>query len=62
MPYQGRAIAHETYLKFARKYKIPVVHANGKGKTMQELAKDIYNYEMKHILNEKGKYGLYVVK
>ena len=62
MPYQGRAIAHTTYVNFAKKYKIPLTHNNGKSKTPQELAKEIYAYEMKNILNKKGKYGLYVVK
>ena len=62
MPYHGRAIAHETYVKFAKKYKIPLIHNNGTNKTYQELAKEIHAYEMKNILNKKGKYGLYVVK
>ena len=47
MPYQGRAIAHTTYVNFAKKYKIPLIHNNGKSKTPQELAKEIYAYEMK---------------
>ena len=62
MPYQGRAIAHATYIRFAKKYKIPLVHNNGTSKTPQELAKEIYTYEMKNILNTTGEYGLYVVK
>ena len=59
---QGRAIAHTTYIRFAKKYKIPLVHSNGKTKTFPELAKEIYNYEMKHIWPAPRKYGLYVVK
>ena len=47
MPYHGRAIAHETYVKFAKKYKIPLIHNNGTNKTYQELAKEIHAYEMK---------------
>ena len=62
MPEQGRAIVHTTYIRFAKKYKIPLTHNNGKTKTFPELAKDIYDYEMKHILHVPRKYGLYVVK
>ena len=57
-----RAIAHTTYIKYANKYKIPLTKANGSKKSIPELAKDIYIYEMKYIYPHKGKYGLYVVK
>ena len=56
----GRARAHTTYLKYAKKYKIPV-RAHGKKKEFKELAQDIYEYEMKHIHPKPGKYGLYVL-
>ena len=60
-----RAIAHATYIKFANKYKIPLTKANGNKKSITELAKDIYNYEMRYIYHPnkgKGKYGFYINK
>ena len=62
MAFKGRAIAHTTYIKFANKYKIPLTKTNGSKKSIPELAKDIYNYEMRYIYPKQGKYGLYVVK
>ena len=56
------AIAHAAYIKFANKYNIPLTKTNGSKKliyVIPELAKDIYNYEMRYIY---PKYGLYVVK
>ena len=58
----GRAIAHSTYIKYANKYNIPLTKANGSKKTIAELAKEIYNYEMRYIYPKRGKYGLYVIK
>ena len=57
-----RAIAHAAYIKFANKYKIFLTKANGIKKSIVELAKDIYNYEMRYIYPKQGKYRLYVVK
>ena len=52
----ARVIALQTYLNFAKKYKI-----DPKGKTMKELAKGIYKYEMKYIYPSGKKKGLYVI-
>lgn len=59
-----RAVSTFTYKKYAKKYKIPV-----KGKTIKDLQKAIYSYEMKHSKklfkrkpNKMGDYGLYLVK
>ena len=62
MAFEGRAIAHSTYIKYAKKYKIPLTKSNGSKKTINELAREIYNYEMKYIYPKQGKYGLYVIK
>lgn len=60
----ARAISFSTYKKYAKKYKL-----KHKGKTMKELQKSIYKYEMKHSdklfkrkPNKQGDYGLYLVK
>ena len=60
-----RAIAHAAYIKFANKYKIPLTKTNGSKKSIPELVKDIYNYEMRYIYHPnkgKGKHGLYIIK
>ena len=62
MAFPGRAIAHITYINYAQKYGIPITKKDGTPKTIKQLAKDIHNYEMKHILNKPNKFGLYVVR
>ena len=60
-----RAITHAAYIQFANKYKIPLTKANGSKKSIPELAKDIYSYEMRYIHHPnkgKGKYGFYINK
>ena len=62
MVYQGRAISYATYMQYAKKYNISLTKPNKSKKTINELAKYIYNYDMKYIYPKKGKYGLYVIK
>ena len=52
---EGRIISYITYKEFAKKYGIRLTTLTGKKRTMQQLARQIYNYEEKH--NIKG--GLY---
>jgi uncharacterized protein YvpB len=59
---EGRVIMHSTYLKFAKKYRIPLKTITGKVKTFKRLARDIYRYEMVNVLPKPEKYGLYVLK
>lgn len=60
----SRAIATATYKKYAKKYGIKSTN-----KTIKQLQKAIYKYEMKHskkLFNKKpdrrGNYGLYLVE
>ena len=59
---EGRAIAHSTYLKFAKKYNIPLKTQTGKVKTFKQLAREIYRYEIVNVPPKLGKHGLYVLK
>ena len=59
---EGRALAHSTYLKFAKKYNIHLKTQAGKVKTFKQLARETYRHEMKYILQKPGKYGLYVLR
>lgn len=52
---EGRVISYETYKQFAKKYGIRLTTISGKKRTMQQLARLIFNYEEKN--NIKG--GLY---
>ena len=52
---EGRIISYITYKEFAKKYGIRLTTLTGKKRTMQQLARQIYNYEEKN--NIKG--GLY---
>lgn len=62
-----RVIAYQTYVKFAKKYKIPR-QRNGAKKSSKELSQAIYKHEMKHQKKlfakkaQKGNYGLYLTK
>lgn len=60
----SRIISVKTYIKYAKKYKLPY-----KKKKMAQLQKSIYNYEMKNSkslfrkkADRKGNYGLYLIK
>ena len=53
----SRLIAYTTYTSYARKYGIETKTKTGKPRTMNVLAKAIYDYETKHL--KKGVKGLY---
>ena len=52
---EGRIIGFLTYKQFAKKYGIRLTTLTGKKKTMNQLARQIYNYESKNNI----KNGLY---
>ena len=54
MKEEGRVIGYETYVDFAKKYGIKITTKTRK-KTMNELARQIYNYEKRNNI----KHGLY---
>ena len=57
-----RAIAKKTYISFMKKYKLKLMNKQTNSyvyKTMKEMSKEIYKYEMKHI--NLLKEGLYIV-
>jgi hypothetical protein len=62
-------VGYKTYVYYANKYKIPLI-ADGKKKTMKELANQIHKFEMKNrdkifkkgIDDNTGSYGLYLVE
>ena len=53
-------VSYKTYKMFAKKYKIKL-SKNGKLKTMQQLAYEIYDYELNHtsIVTNDGLYFKY---
>ena len=51
---EGRIIAYKTYVDFAKKYGIKIT-TKTRNKTMNELARQIYNYEKRNNI----KNGLY---
>ena len=51
---EGRIIAYKTYVDFANKYGIKIT-TKTRNKTMNELARQIYNYEKRNNI----KHGLY---
>lgn len=52
----GRAISYQTYVQFAKKYKIPIKTKTGKLRTMSSLSKSIYQYEKTHNVQLPGLY------
>jgi hypothetical protein len=53
MKFQGRAISFKTYIMFMEKYGL--IH---EGKTMKEMALEIYTYEIEH--GQDINVGLYI--
>ena len=51
---EGRIIAYKIYVDFAKKYGIKIT-TKTRNKTMNELARQIYNYEKRNSI----KHGLY---
>ena len=51
---EGRIIAYKTYVDFAKKYGIKIT-TKTRNKTMNELARQIYNYEKRNNI----KHGIY---
>jgi hypothetical protein len=62
MPFSGRLISYQNYVKYANKYKIDIINKQGKPKSLKILQKSIYDHETKLIQNGKTVNGLYYTK
>ena len=55
-------VPKETYIRYCKKYRLPIKNDDGSNKTIKQLHNAIYQYEMKFVLPVAGKSGLFVSK